>query len=234
MSSNAAIPIKSDRRTITDDDIARWGGRYAPILFNAVRLLDDAKILRVERRYASAIGLAVLSLEETGKFVLSHDHFNEAVPSPVRRKGGSAFTHKQKQRAAAKMVSGVMGFHEIKALGELAGFKLGWVSVEAPKIPGPTEEDIISGIKDRAIENFIENSDFGAHLKFFVYLMKGKYDDIKQQCFYVDEHRIAEGISGPDRIDRDTCDGALRIAGKAIWATKTELRRYSQRLAGTS
>src|SRR5687768_6735810 len=35
-----------DRRTITADDITSWGGVHAPILINAIRLLDDANVLR--------------------------------------------------------------------------------------------------------------------------------------------------------------------------------------------
>jgi AbiV family abortive infection protein len=40
------------------------------LLSNAERLLEDARVLRKNRKYASALGIAVRSIEEAGKLVI--------------------------------------------------------------------------------------------------------------------------------------------------------------------
>ncbi|MDX8469218.1 AbiV family abortive infection protein [Mesorhizobium sp. VK23B] len=215
-----------DRRSITRDDIASWSGPQAPIIFNAIRLLDDACVLRKDRRYASATALAILSIEEIGKFVLTHERFRSRVPPRESRERNARFTHREKQWAAALMVRDVMGMDEITALINLAGFELVLVQRDSDPENNPTMEKIISGIKDESLDDFLAKSYFGEHLKFLVHLLRGQFDNVKQKCFYVDDDRNGLIISGPDQIDRRTCDGAMRTAKKAIWATKVELRRY--------
>jgi AbiV family abortive infection protein len=228
MRTDPRMATKADRRTITDHDIVLWGGRYAPILQNAARLLDDASVLRRETRLASATALAILSLEETGKFALCHECFRGTISRPKRRGPNSPFSHREKQRAAGQVVSGVMGAPEIMALVNLAGFRMAIVPQESDAPRKPTAEDIISGIKDDRIDELIKNSDFGPHLKFLVHLMKGRYDDLKQQCFYVDENRSDGTLVGAGSVGRAACDGAMRTAKKAIWATKLALKRHSK------
>lgn len=218
----------ADRRSIGHQDIIAWGERHSPILINAIRLLDDASVLRKARRYASATALAVLSLEETGKFLLLHDHFKDRIIRPTGGKSNSSFTHRQKQRAAASIVQGVMGFHEIFALSDLAGYRISFKSADDSGFSLPAIEDAISGLNEEVLDRFINNSDFGEHLKFFVQLMKGRFDNLKQRCFYVDEHRSGDIVAGHEDIGRSTCDGAMRTANKAVWATKVELRRYAK------
>ena len=77
--SGAGKVVKKDGRVMTLDELVELSGRQSPILLNATRLLDDARVLRKQRRYASATALAVLSIEEVGKFVMTHPHFASDV-----------------------------------------------------------------------------------------------------------------------------------------------------------
>ncbi|MGR9200178.1 AbiV family abortive infection protein [Rhizobium leguminosarum] len=219
---------RKDRRSIDNDDIACWAGPQAPIIFNAIRLFDDACVLRKDQKYASATALAILGIEEVGKFVLTHEHFRSRAQSRGPRERNAKFTHREKQWAAALMIRDTMGIHEIGALLDLAGFKFVLVPQGAKPENALTMEKVISGIKDGPLDDLLNNTNFGEHLKFLVHLLRGKYDDIKQKCFYVDDDRNGTIISGPHDIDRMTCDGAMRTARKAIWATKVELRRYGR------
>src|SRR5882757_6399413 len=78
---------------------------HFPILSNAVRLLEDARILRKSRRYPSATALAILSLEEIGKFRTLNEDFifwnsrGQTQTEPGRR---HRYEHKRKQKAAAE------------------------------------------------------------------------------------------------------------------------------------
>ncbi|MDF0664360.1 MULTISPECIES: AbiV family abortive infection protein [unclassified Rhizobium] len=225
--SGAGEPAKKDGRTLTSEDIVYLGGHQAPIFLNAIRLLDDARVLRKQRRYASATALAVLSIEEVGKFVLTHPYFRSEITA--RRPGGrnAKFSHREKQWAAAQMVQGFMGIHEIGALIHLAGYKLTLVAKDADRKPSPSMVEVISTIEEADVDDFlVANSDFGPHLRFPVHLLQGKYDDVKKKCFYVDADGQGAIISGPDEIDRETCDSAMRTASKAISATKLGLRRH--------
>ncbi|MES0061458.1 AbiV family abortive infection protein [Mesorhizobium sp. M0041] len=211
-------------RSITKDDIAYWSGPQTPIILNAIRLFDDACVLRKERRYASATALAILSIEEIGKFTLNHTHFRSRVPTRVSRE--RKFTHREKQWAAALLIRGTMGIDEVEALLNIAGFQLALVPKGSKSDNSISMDRVISGIKDKKLDNLLVSSNFGEHLKFLVHLLSGKYDDVKQKCFYVDDDGNGVVRSGPDDIDRKTCDDAMRMAKRAIWATKVELRRY--------
>jgi len=83
---------------------------------NGLRLLDDAKLLNENARYASAYALAVLAMEELGKALLK----TWSVPDK-----GKGYAHLTKQRAVASLLLGQ--FIE-KEFG--AEIKDGWESNE--------------------------------------------------------------------------------------------------------
>lgn len=190
-----------------------------------MRLFEDACALRKDRRYASATALAILSLEEVGKFALTHDQFDLRLPT---RKGRARNFHREKQWAAALMIKGVMGIDEVEALIGTAGYHFVLVPAGQKLENEISAEDVIAGIEDQALDLLLTNSKFGNHLKFLVHLLRGEFDDLKKKCFYVDDDKDGLIVSGPDEIDRQTSDGAMRTAKKAIWATKIALRRYSR------
>ena len=126
------------------------------------------------------------------------------------------------------MVSAVMGWHEIEALTNLAGYRTVIVKADAPepKQPKNFRDKVISRLTDDEIDVLVEDPEYGEHLRFYVYLLSGQFDDIKKSCFYVDRNENTESIETGFEIDRNICDGALRAARKAIYATKVNLRRY--------
>ena len=95
---------------MTDEDKKKF-----PVVFNALRLLRDAVLLKGHERHASAYALAILALEEIGKVVL---HLWRA---PERNEHGSF--HVRKQRAAASLL-----------LGQFMVKELGQEAVDAPEI----------------------------------------------------------------------------------------------------
>ena len=111
----ARITDYRHRGSKTGEDLTRMTERYGAeiILSNATTLLEDAKILRKSRRYARALGLAVLSIEELGKFIIS------ARPWEVPNTRNAVRLHKQKQRAAGNAVIGTMLLSEIEKIASL-------------------------------------------------------------------------------------------------------------------
>lgn len=224
--SGASKVAKEDGRTLTLDELVELSGHQAPILLNGVRLLDDARVLRKQRRYASATALAVLSIEEVGKFVMTHPHFASNVAAIKVRGRNAKLDHRSKQWAAAHVLRGFMGVDEVDALVNLAGYELAIVEKNAVRDPSPSIEEAISTIEAADLENLIANADFGEHLRFPVQLLQGQYDDVKKKCFYVDIDSQGGITSSPNQIDRDACDSTMRMASKAISAIKLSLRHY--------
>ncbi|MBB4576825.1 hypothetical protein [Rhizobium lentis] len=69
------------------------------------------------------------------------------------------------------------------SLLDLAGFEFVLVPQGAKPENAITREKVISGIKDGPLDDLPNNTNLGEHLKFLVYLLRGRYDDIKQKCF---------------------------------------------------
>jgi AbiV family abortive infection protein len=78
--------------------------KHGPIFYNAVRLFDDAKILRKARRYPSSAALAILSLEELGKFLVHDNDFTSWI-SPRHMREKHQYHHREKQRLAAEALT---------------------------------------------------------------------------------------------------------------------------------
>lgn len=70
----------------------------AAIQANAVRLLEDARLLFTNDRHASSVALSILAIEEVGKFLIL-----SAVKPGVARK---TLRHGEKQSAVSSMYSG--------------------------------------------------------------------------------------------------------------------------------
>ena len=66
------------------------------ILGNATRLLDDARLLADNRRYASAFALALLGVEEIGKVLLRSCEAEQPLAKP--KKWQSPRIRRSKQR----------------------------------------------------------------------------------------------------------------------------------------
>ncbi len=126
-----------NRSVQSDADCAR-------VLDNAIRLLEDARILRKARRYASCAALAVLSLEELGKFLAHEEAFITWISSRHPQKG--RLTHKQKQKLEAEALIWVMGIDEIRDLVATQGYDLGLRPVGEAQSTNAHVLDIIASI----------------------------------------------------------------------------------------
>lgn len=199
--------------------------KYGPIFYNAVRLFEDAKILRKARRYPSSAALAILSLEELGKSLAYDTDFVDWI-SPRHRRGGNRQRHREKQRLAAEALIWIMGIDEIRALVSASGQYELIIAPSSTASNLPTMLEIISSIdettygKQRGAK--IRNV---KHHRSMVELAKGKFDRIKQECFYVD---MVDGkfLVPEINIDRSTADRLISMASAAIFATKAMLHDF--------
>jgi AbiV family abortive infection protein len=207
---------------------------HIPILNNAVRLLEDARLLRKARRYPSSAALAILSLEELGKF-RAHNRDMANWNSRMRRSvGAHRYNHKQKQKIAAQAIVEAMGCDEVSDLLEVQGYEIKIAPLARTPSDGPSEIDIIASIDDRTFQARIANKiRRSAHHRFVIDLAAGRFDKIKQESFYVDEAHDGTLREPTTRIDRLVADRIIRLASGAIHSTKMVLR-YAKALGAVS
>lgn len=221
-------PARRRKQIVSEDDIKLWDTISSSILLNAIRLLDDARALRLQRRYASATALAVLSLEEVGKYALVHPAFRQWLGSTTEKRTTAQFTHKQKQHACAEVIKMVLPFPDLMQLVGIAGFE--YILIPKGSAPEGVNEKLIDSKLIAAIseKKLFELSKEGAlrdYVLFFALLMKGTFDDIKRKCFYIDDAPTGSPIAEKIPIDRRISDGAIKLSGKALWAAKMHLKR---------
>jgi AbiV family abortive infection protein len=199
---------------------------HGPVLKNAVRLLEDARLLRKSRRYPSATALAILSLEEVGKFRSLDNDFqfwNSRVHGHPNSDRKDLYAHKGKQKAAAEALIDVMGFDELRDLAAVAGYKP--ILSKKHTGPKPSPVDIIASIEgvtfQREVDMKIRRS---KHHGFVIDLARGEFDKIKQRSIYVDQDgqdKLHEPLAS---IDRVIADRAIRLASGAIYSTQMAFR----------
>jgi AbiV family abortive infection protein len=171
------------------------------ILSNAIGLLEDAKLLYQHGRYARALTLAVLSMEEVGKFYIIKWHKKDHL-SLVRK-------HKEKQRINAAIDMANFVLDEVNtALGEI-GFCLisedkmsdrqkSWVFSE--KGQKFHEEFLQSQETINRVAEAIRQSVSGGILRD---LHHGQVDVIKQKSLYVDLDPDGKVITTPQVISQE-------------------------------
>jgi AbiV family abortive infection protein len=195
----------------------------AELLANAERLLEDAKVLRKSRKYASAVGLAVLSLEEAGKLVMRIGGLGPPGRPPIQ---GQARLHKLKQRMAASALIASMANGDVdNVLKELA-YTRTWVKIDPNKANSDDEymktADIFAKITDDEYASKLQDLISEKHqARIIIQLSRGDFDELKQSALYVDIDDKNYTVSVPS-IDRETTDRVLRIASRTI----TMLKRF--------
>src|SRR3954449_4748410 len=107
----------------------------AELLTNAERLFEDAKVLRKSRKYASAVGLAILNLEEAGKLVMRIGGIGSRRKSSIYSQTRS---HKLKQRMAASAVIATMASQDIDSILKELGYTRTWVKINPNEDPNDT------------------------------------------------------------------------------------------------
>ena len=189
------------------EELARADAR----LRNACRLLQDAELLRRHRRYPSATALAVLSLEETGKFWQTSAFNRDAVTTTSR----ADRSHGHKQAAVASVLFGTLDISEAEKFAGRFGYelKLRWKGDTEPR--GKTTGELLAEVR-------AGNSPSGDDP--IVALLRGEFDHLKQACFYTDPTR--EGWSEPvDAVNRKLADSVISLVRKALRAIHRERTR---------
>jgi AbiV family abortive infection protein len=191
------------------------------LLSNAERLLDDAKVLRKSRKYASAVGLAVLSLEEAGKLVMRVGGLGPPRRPPIQ---GRARSHKLKQKMAASALIASMANADVDSILKEFGYTRTWVPID-PKNPNMDDEfiktaDFFAKITDEEYASKLRDLVSEKHqTRIIIQLCRGDFDGLKQSAFYVDIDDENSTVSVPS-IDRETTDRVLRIASRTITMLK--------------
>jgi AbiV family abortive infection protein len=186
-------------------------------LNNANRLLEDARLLRQHRRYPSAVALAILSLEEMGKFWKTSE-LNDRSPESI--KPTKKLTHQQKQDAAARILLGTLHYGQLESLAEQFGYQF----QVAPKGQrrGKTTWEFFDEVRESGGE--IGKIQQKQHVNFIVRLLRGEFDQLKQSCIYADP--TSNGWSEPvTLVDRKLADKCIKLAGQALYQIYTQHRR---------
>jgi AbiV family abortive infection protein len=199
---------------------------HGPVLKNAARLLEDARILRKSRRYPSATALAILSLEEVGKFRTLDEDFifwNSRIHKRAMSPRKHLYTHKSKQKAAAEALIDGMGVDEVRELARVAGYEV--VLSKGHTSAGASPVDVIASIdKETFRDKVAAKVRRSKHHGFVIELAKGEFDAIKQRSIYVDEQDGGKLSQPTATIDRVIADRAISLASGAIYVTQMTLR----------
>lgn len=194
----------------------------ADLLSNAERLLEDARVLRKNRKYASALGIAVLSIEEAGKLVMRMGGLGPPQSPPIE---GRVRSHKLKQKIAASALIASMANADVNSILEAYGVR----RIFRPIDPHNTDDEGDEFVKTSDFFSRITAKEYSEKLsgavgekhqvRIIIQLCRGEFDQLKQSSFYVDIDDKHSTVPVPS-IDRGTADRVLRIASRTITMIK--------------
>ncbi len=197
-----------------------------PVITNARRLLEDARLLLEHGRFASSLGLAVLSFEETGKFVLSL--WSAEDPELLRQKG---FTyHRLKQAACSALYQAALVQTTVDQFLLSQGYR--WVSV------GPDHEltwgveksghlfrqsEVITKSFRKEMNEYVSKA-IGRDDKseYVAYSLAGVFERLKQAGFYFDFEWEARNLVPPSITSGDA-EGFISRAAQAIEMSQNKI-----------
>ena len=188
-------------------------GEFAPIVQSAFRLYDDAKVLRASRAYPSAAALAVLSIEEVGKFMLHHEAFQDNHALSTGASTQSLRSHRKKQEMTASLLIGnlllsetehLLGLTVITRASDVFSGRIEWEKLT--KAIGSIDKRAL--MKDR-LKNY-------KHHGFLIDLAAGRFDVLKQSCFYSDIDSRGQWAEAGFKIDRTTSDKVIKLSHVAL------------------
>lgn len=181
------------RRSLSSEDMKRLEDMVAasPVLENAFRLMVDGDCLFRNERYASVVSLAVLSLEEIGKYLL--DLWSRDAAFAYDRKR----LHQAKQRAVAAL------FTSDRMRIESRKRNVDFSNLEAPGQMELLAEAIKVGAE-------MENTFSGS-------VESGVMQHVKHSGLYYDEDFAGKGIE-PSKIKAEHADEFMRKCSRAFMA----------------
>jgi HEPN domain-containing protein len=160
------------------------------IAFNAVRLAADARLLFENKRYPTALSLAVLSLEESGKYYLISR--NRAEPTGKELKG---HLRKQSESAWFAAEAAILAYFEIlsergyehKPASRLTVRQIWWLSTPEGqdfwRLLNSGDQIWPDGAIEVVAEKLAQNGTWGDYRK----VATGELNLLKQAGFYVDD-----------------------------------------------
>ena len=200
-------------------------GDFAPIVQSALRLHDDAKVLRASRAYASAAALAILSIEEVGKFMLHHEAFQDHHALSGGLSKHTVRSHRKKQEMSASLLIGNVGIDEIDRL-------LGLIGTRAPdlkkgRVPWEQLTKSIGSIDKKHLGK--NKSKYNNHYAYLIDIAAGRFDSLKQRCFYSDVDNCGRWTDASVKIDRATSDKVIKMSQVALNRAYSELKHHKWR-----
>lgn len=182
----------SDRMTIPPEQQAHVErkGQSDPVLANAFRLMADASLLIDLERYASALLLASLSLEEIGKHLLG-----------VWTAGDSKFTYSRRQLHQSKQAAIGALFMAEGARKEIRKRGINIREMSKPEDFAELARAITAGVD--------KTSWFAQHAKAKV------IEHVKWSAMYYDEELAAKGIE-PSKIKREDVVETMELCSRSF------------------
>ncbi|MBP7338172.1 AbiV family abortive infection protein [Niveispirillum sp.] len=190
------------------------------IIENAERLLEDARILRKHRRYASTVAFTVLCLEEVAKFV----SLNEAQFC----NGGlsNKIDHKEKHRFIGKYLAGDLNLHEVSAILDHYGYTLKLSPIEETEYRDSLSEklpELLAGLAGDELPDAVKaNTRRSSFISTVAGVIAGHYNAMKKKAIY--SEILERPGDGPAAIDRKTADLLLRLANKSVNRVRQRMR----------
>jgi hypothetical protein len=190
------------------------------ILENANRLIEDAEILFSHDRFASAFGLAVLSLEEVGKLLL---RLWASDPLMIREKRKYGY-HRVKQNVVAclymanRSVVGIVQYLESQGLDREKSRRGEPLPHELHEVVGNLwdNEEVFEFMAKAIRESKWHN--------FHQYATAGVLDKTKQCAFYLDEEFLSmDSILSPLNFGRTDANNMIDNARTAIQFAKNNI-----------
>ena len=182
---------------------------------NARRLLADAELVFKEGSHQTALSLAILAIEEVGKFFQlkwENDGGKPLPPSPMR--GPKA--HRSEQAAVGSFYAAEVSIEAVKEFVRKIGFPDDDQTVQhfltAIHLPDEkaqqAHEKVVAFIAER-----MANDEKSRLMRF---AQRGLIDRLKQQGLYVDIDRDGKVVSSPTSITRGVALEWLDHARQAV------------------
>jgi AbiV family abortive infection protein len=172
---------------------------------NAIRLLEDAKVLFHARRFGTCLALAVLAVEEAGKAILLRD-----LEQGAQNKDTRAHIGKQ-AKAASHLVAHAFldrlsdAGYEVKHISTLVDWQKAWLLTTAA-----------AAAQEKIVEEIARDSGFRQICEILRKIKNGDLNKAKQRGFYVDVGANLELINDPSTVSETEARPILKLAEEAI------------------
>ncbi|MEI8698223.1 hypothetical protein [Mesorhizobium sp. ISC15] len=171
----------------------------------------------------TAVALAILAIEEVGKFLLEHPALQQEINPPKLVKKKTSFPHKQKQRSAAEAVLWLFPFDEIFDVLRGCGFTVSLVPIGEGNGVSMIEAMEESYARKPVL---ISTKHRLSRVDALIWLLRGDLDIVKQKCLYNDNNdETDEYISGR------FCEGTITLAQAAISGAIVRVRMFEKQEA---